>query len=205
MDAICLTVDTPVSGRLDRDLHNRISLSPGPRPNLPAGKQNHYRGGSLTWADVEQLRRITSIPLILKGIMRPDDAVRAVEHGADQICISNHGGRQLDDAQSTIEVLGEIVAAIAGRARVIIDSGFLRGTDVVKALALGADTVLIGKLMVLALSAGGAAGLSRALDILAEEISITMVNLGVSEVAQLDPSYVTRAVAPPRAVWPQNH
>lgn len=204
MDGICLTVDTPVSGRLDRDLRHRLTLAPRPRPNLEDGGQANgpYNGGQLTWADIEQLRTMTQLPLILKGITHPVDAAQAVELGADYVCISNHGGRQLDDAQGTIEVLPEIAAAVAGRAGLIIDGGFLRGSDVIKALALGADLVLIGKLAVLALAAGGETGLTRALDILTSEIAVNMTNLGIGTVAQLHPGLVCRAVSPAETVWP---
>lgn len=205
MDAICLTVDTPVSGRLDRDLHHRLALARRPRPNLDdlggPGTTELYNGGELTWADVELLRSMTELPLILKGIMHPDDAVHAVESGAQFIYVSNHGGRQLDSAQSTIEVLPEIAAAVAGRAGLIIDGGFIRGSDVIKALALGADLVLVGKLAMLALAAGGEAGLTRALDILTAEIAVNMVNLGVASVAQLHPGLVCQAVPPDQDVW----
>jgi len=205
MDAVCLTVDTPVSGRLDRDLQHRISLPPRPRPNLEEFGTSPglamYNGGGLAWTDIETLRSMTSLPLILKGIMHPDDAVLAVDRGVDHICVSNHGGRQLDDAQGTIEVLGEIVTAVRGRAGVIIDGGFTRGTDVIKALALGADLILVGKLAVLALAAGGESGLTRALDIIGAEIAVNMVNLGVGSVPELHSGVVCKSVAAPAHVW----
>ena len=207
MNAICLTVDTPVSGRLDRDLRHRISLPPRMRPNLDdlggTPGLTTYNGGRLTWTDIEVLRSMTSLPLILKGIMDPEDAVMAVDRGVDHICVSNHGGRQLDDGQSTIEVLPAIVTAVAGRAGVIIDGGFIRGTDVIKALALGADLVLIGKLSVLALAAGGEAGLTKALDILRAEIAVNLTNLGVGAIDALNSRMVCPSVPTPKSVWAQ--
>lgn len=189
-DAICLTVDTPVSGRKERDLRNRLSLPPQPRPNLDGGELPAYEGGSLEWDDVAWLRKETQLPLILKGVLHPDDAALAVEHGVDVVHVSNHGGQQLDDAPSTIEMLPEILAAVAGRADVVVDSGFDRGTDVIKALALGASAVAIGRLAVMALAAGGEEGVRRLLSILEAELKNGLVNLGVGSVAALGPEYL---------------
>ncbi|MPZ88913.1 MAG: hypothetical protein GEU81_12740 [Nitriliruptorales bacterium] len=126
------------------------------------------------------------VALVIKGILTAEDASRAVEHGAAAVYVSNHGGRQLDHAQATIEALPAAVEAVAGRAQIIVDSGFSRGTDVVKALALGADAVAIGRLMCWALGAGGQAGLETALRLLQEEISVTMAQLGVTRIDQLN-------------------
>jgi isopentenyl diphosphate isomerase/L-lactate dehydrogenase-like FMN-dependent dehydrogenase len=157
------------------------------------------------WDDFDWLRSITHLPIMVKGIMTPDDAVLALEHGADAIYVSNHGGRELDHLPATIEVLPEIVAAVDGRAEVVVDSGFLRGTDVVKALALGARAVLLGKLQVWALAAGGEPALERALEILDEEIREAMLLLGARNPQELTPAYV-RPATPTRhdvADWNQ--
>src|SRR5581483_9714472 len=112
----------------------------------------------LSWDAIDQLREITKLPIVLKGILSPADAELAVAHGADAVYVSNHGGRALDGSPATIEVLADVVQAVAGRAEVIVDSGFMRGTDVAKALALGAKAVCIGKLMAFGLGAGGTDG-----------------------------------------------
>jgi isopentenyl diphosphate isomerase/L-lactate dehydrogenase-like FMN-dependent dehydrogenase len=129
--------------------------------------------------------------MIIKGIAPAEDALLAVEHGIDVIYVSNHGGRQLDHNRGTIEMLGEVVEAVGDQAEVVIDGGFLRGTDVLKAIALGARAVGLGKLQVWALAAGGEAALLRCLEILEEEIITTMGLLGVTSLDQLDASYLT--------------
>ncbi len=133
------------------------------------------------------------MPLILKGIATAEDAVMACEHGVEVVYVSNHGGRQLDHGRGSIEVLPEVVAAVAGRAAIIVDGGFLRGTDVVKAIALGANAVGVGRLECLGLAAAGAPGLVRALELLEDEIRICMGLLGVSNLAALDRSYLHAA------------
>jgi glycolate oxidase len=132
-------------------------------------------------------------PFIFKGVMSPLDAAKAVEHGVDAVWVSNHGGRQLDQTVGTMDVLPRIVDAVAGRATVIFDGGVLRGTDVVKALCLGADAVGVGKLQGFGMAAGGVDGLVRALEILEEETRIAMALLGVTSVTQLDATYIERS------------
>lgn len=188
--AICLTVDTPVGARLDRDLRNRLAPPPRRRPNIDGGYGTAYGGAELTWADLGWLRDQTELPFILKGILHPADAELAVAYGVDAICVSNHGGRQLDGAPAAIDALPDVVDAVDDRIELIVDGGFLRGPDVVKAIALGARAVLIGKLMVLALAAGGPPALRRALDILAAEITNTLLNLGVASVTDLTRDHV---------------
>ena len=131
---------------------------------------------------------------MLKGIMTAEDAVLAVEHGVQVIYISNHGGRQLDHVQGNIEVLPEIVAAVDGKAEIIVDGGFTRGTDVIKAIALGAKAVGIGRLQAWALGAGGAEGLVKCLELLETEIQTTMGLIGVTSLDQLDGSYITKVM-----------
>ena len=202
--ALCVTVDASAYGRHERDLHNRFGpMAAGAHSNVPgmpsgttaAALRERYQA-SLTWDDIAWLCGHTHLPVILKGIMTPEDAELAVQHGVAAIYVSNHGGRQLDHAPATIEVLPEIVQAVQGRAEVIVDSGFVRGSDVVKALAMGARAVLIGKLMLWGLAAGGTDGVVRALEILKEEIDTTMANIGVRNIAQIGPQYL-RPSRPP--------
>jgi len=131
--------------------------------------------------------------MILKGIATAEDACLAVEHGADVVYVSNHGGRQLDHAQASIEVLPEVVAAVDGRAEVLFDGGVLRGTDVIKAIALGARAVGVGKLQGLALAAAGEAGIARMLELIELEIRTMMGLMGVTSLAQLNPSWLRPA------------
>jgi isopentenyl diphosphate isomerase/L-lactate dehydrogenase-like FMN-dependent dehydrogenase len=207
--ALCLTLDSAVYGRRERDLHNRFFPREGKsRPNVeepptgPAARPAAEYQAALTWEDVDWLVGASRLPLVLKGIVTPDDATLAVEHGAAVVHVSNHGGRQLDHAPATIEVLPEIVAAVAGRAEVIVDSGFMRGSDVIKALCLGARAVLVGKLMAWGLAAGGVDGLVRTLEILRSEIGVTMAQLGARSVAELGPDLVRPSAPPPPAPWP---
>lgn len=208
-DALCLTLDSAVYGRRERDLHNRFFPREGrERPNiegLPAGEGApdpvDYQA-ALTWDDVDWLVTSSRLPLVLKGILTPEDAELAVDHGAAFVHVSNHGGRQLDHAPATIEVLPEIVDAVRGRADVILDSGIMRGSDVVKALCLGARVVAIGKLTTWGLAAGGVEALVRTLDILRTEIGITMAQIGARSVDELDRTAVRSVQPPPAAPWP---
>jgi glycolate oxidase len=133
---------------------------------------------------------MAGLPFMIKGIMSPLDAATAAEHGVDAVWVSNHGGRQLDQTVGTLDVLPRIVNAVAGRAPIIFDGGILRGTDVLKALALGANAVAIGKLQGWGMAAGGVEGLVRTLDLLEAETRMAMALLGVTCVDQLDASYV---------------
>jgi isopentenyl diphosphate isomerase/L-lactate dehydrogenase-like FMN-dependent dehydrogenase len=187
---IAVTVDLDVDARRERDILNRFSRTAlhGVSPNLGAPVEDWGHAGRWTWSDFDRLRRRTSLPLMLKGVMTPEDAKRSLEHGADAVYVSNHGGRALDYLPSTLEVLGAIREAVGERVEIVTDGGMLHGADVVKALALGANAVLIGKLQVWALAAAGQTGLERVLEILRQEMSIAMGLLGVTEVAALDRS-----------------
>jgi isopentenyl diphosphate isomerase/L-lactate dehydrogenase-like FMN-dependent dehydrogenase len=176
--AICLTVDAPVGGVRDRNRRNRFVSR---REEIPLAWRENF-----TWADFDWLRTVTRLPLMIKGITATEDAAMAVEHGADVVYVSNHGGRQLDSMPASIEVLPEIVATVGGRAQVIVDSGFTRGSDIIKAIALGASAVGIGKLVVWSLAAGGEPGLRRALDLLREEMLKIMALLGVNTIDELN-------------------
>jgi glycolate oxidase len=157
---------------------------------------------ALSWKQVERFKAKYRLPLILKGIATAEDAERAVGMGVDVVYVSNHGGRQPDYSRGSAEVLPEIVAAVAGRAKVFVDGGFSRGTDVIKGIALGADLVLVGRLYCYALAAAGAAGLVRMLEILEHEVHQSLGLLGVAGFAQVNRSHIRAAppVAPPHVL-----
>ena len=187
--AFCLTVDTAVYSRRERDLAKRF-VKPW---RTRAGGFNYQAG--LTWDHVKRFKDTHDMPLILKGIATAEDAALALDHGVEVVYVSNHGGRQLDHGRGTMAVLPEVVAAVGGRATIIVDGAFMRGTDVVKAIATGAHCVGIGRLECLGLAAAGPAGLVRALEILEDEIRIALGLLGADRLAALDRSYL-HAVAP---------
>lgn len=154
-----------------------------------------YWQARVTWDHVKLIQdELGNIPFMLKGIQIAEDAARAVEHKVDVVYISNHGGRQIDHGLGTIDTLAEIVAAVGGKARVVIDGGFARGTDVVKAIALGADAVAIGRLQAWGMAAHGADGIVRVLELLEREIVIAMGLVGVTKLSELDASYVARTI-----------
>jgi len=184
---VCVTVDTPVIARRDRSLEARFTWStpPGGAPNLRShGSDPGYRTRH-SWSDLQWLISATDLPVIVKGIMTIDDARAAVEAGARAVYVSNHGGRVVDHSLSTIEVLAEIVDAVGSEVQVVVDSGFTRGAEVCKALALGARAVGIGRLQCWGLAAGGRAGLVRVLELMREEIIITMANIGCRSVDEI--------------------
>ena len=180
---LCLTADAAVEGRRERNIVNNFVMSYD-RP--------HQYQANFTWADFEWLRGITDLPLAVKGITSAGDAKRALNAGADWIYVSNHGGRQLDCMPATIDVLPEIKEAVGDAVSVLVDSGFIHGADVVKAVALGAKAAVIGKLMVWSLIANGQDGLRRTLQILREELSNVMGLLGVTTLDELSPEYLRR-------------
>lgn len=145
---------------------------------------------SLTLDDLDWVRSRWSGSLVVKGVMRGDDCAQLLDRGVDGVVVSNHGGRQLDSVPATIEVLGEVVDAVDGRAEVFVDGGFRRGTDVAKALALGAKAVLIGKAFLYGLAVGGQSGVERVLDIMHSELDTTLGLLGCASVAELDRSFL---------------
>jgi 4-hydroxymandelate oxidase len=148
---------------------------------------------ALTWDDVDRLRERTALPVILKGVLHPEDAKIAVAHGVDGLLLSNHGGRQLDTAPATIDLLPEFVAAVGGAIPVLLDGGIRRGTDVVKALALGAAAVGVGRPVVWGLAVGGELGAVRVLETLREELDHALALCGVDGFADLSPALVRPA------------
>jgi len=180
--ALCVTVDRNFYGRRERDIVSGLPVKEG------FGDQSYQ--ASLNWKDLIWMKERVGLPLIAKGIATAEDAVLAVEHGADVVYVSNHGGRQLDHAQGSIEVLAEVVKAVAGRAEVLADGGVQRGTDVVKMLCLGAKAVGVGKLLGLALSAGGEAGVARMLELMELEVRTAMGLMGVTSIKQLGPQWL---------------
>ena len=180
----CLTVDVAVYSRRERDIIKRYV------PTARVRAQGMTHQAAMTWDLVKWFKDSFDIPLILKGIAIAEDAAEAVDHGADVVYVSNHGGRQLDHGRATIEMLPEIVAAVDGRAEVVVDGGFMRGSDVIKAIALGASSVAIGKVQGFGLAADGRNGVSRVLEILETEIRTNLGLLGVASFDTLDPSYL---------------
>ena len=185
---ICLTADSPVIARRDSNIASgyewNIYHGEGPANLRDIGYDPELKR-RFTWTDLEWLAGATSLPLILKGVMSAADAVRAIDCGVQGIYVSNHGGRAVDHELSPMEVLAEIVDAVDGRAEVIVDSGFTRGAEVCKALALGAKAVAIGRLQCWALAIGGAGGVEKVLEILRQEMQLTMTNLGCRNIDDL--------------------
>jgi 4-hydroxymandelate oxidase len=205
--AICLTVTVPVQGNRERDTRTGFRLPPelemanftGLRqagfPDAAGSGLDAFIGRefdpTLTWDAVEWLRSITRLPVVIKGIATPEDAALAVEHGVDAVIVSNHGGRQLDCAEPTLLALPRVADAVAGRVPVLMDGGIRRGTDVVKALALGARAVLIGRPCLWGLAVDGQAGVERVLAMLRGELQRTLALLGRPSVPAVDGSVVT--------------
>ncbi len=192
-DAFCITVDSAIYSRRERDIANRFA-----KPWRARSAGMEFQAG-LSWAHMERFKRLHTVKLILKGIATPEDAVRAVELGVEGIYVSNHGGRQLDHGAGSMDVLPEVIDAIDGRAMVMVDGGISRGSDVVKAIALGADLVGIGRLYVYGLAAAGAEGIRRVIELLEEEVAECLGLLGVRNFGELDRSYLraVEAVAEP--------
>jgi isopentenyl diphosphate isomerase/L-lactate dehydrogenase-like FMN-dependent dehydrogenase len=181
--ALCLTVDTAHYGHRERQMMDRW-LPPSRR-----GSGYEYRA-ALTWETLDAIKEMARLPFILKGVATAEDAAIAIEHGCNTIYVSNHGGRQLDHGRATIDILPEIVQAVGGRAQIILDGGIVRGSDVLKAIALGATAVAIGKLQGWGLAAAGQQGLVRVLELLESEITTSMGLLGVTRIDQLTAAYL---------------
>ncbi|MBE9082728.1 alpha-hydroxy-acid oxidizing protein [Tolypothrix sp. LEGE 11397] len=205
--ALCLTVDAPMLGRRERDQRNEFSLPPGlhaanlatisgldiPHAQGESGLFTYFAqqlNPALTWDDLAWLQSICPLPLVIKGILRGDDAIRAVECGVKAIVVSNHGGRQLDGAIASLDALAEIVTAVDGKAEILMDGGIRRGTDILKALALGAKAVLIGRPILWGLAVAGKAGASHVIALLQDELSLAMALSGCAKLEDIDPSLV---------------
>jgi isopentenyl diphosphate isomerase/L-lactate dehydrogenase-like FMN-dependent dehydrogenase len=185
--AFCLTVDTAHYSRRERDLAKRYV-----RANRRDISGREFQM-ALDWRSVKRIKDKYKIPLVIKGIATAEDAAIAVDHGVEWIYVSNHGGRQLDHGRGAMHVLPEIVAAVAGRAKIMVDGSFCRGTDIVKAIAAGADLVGLGRLQCWALAAGGEAGIVRMLELLEDEVQRCLGLLGVNTFGDLDKSYLHAA------------
>ncbi len=185
--AFCLTVDTSIYSRRERDLAKR-HVTTGRRR---ASGQNFQAAAD--WNIVKRIKQRFKIPLILKGIATAEDAEIALDHGVEWIYVSNHGGRQLDHGRGSMEVLPEIVDAVRGRAKIMVDGSINRGTDVVKAMASGADMVGLGRMQCYGLAAAGAAGIVRMLELIEDEVRRCLGLLGVATLAELDRSYLQAA------------
>jgi 4-hydroxymandelate oxidase len=198
--ALVVTVDAPLFGRRERDVRNRFHLPPGLRvENMSAagyGEVARIEGESglasyiaerldqsLGWKDVSWLRSVTKLPLLVKGLVRPDDARRAVDAGAHGVIVSNHGGRELDGAPATASVLGPIVDAVQGRIEVFVDGGIRRGTDVLKALCLGARAVLLGRPILWGLAVDGEEGAFGVLQAIRDELDLAMALAGCARIS----------------------
>jgi 4-hydroxymandelate oxidase len=204
--AVCLTVDTPVLGNrygqlsfgLPKELEcvhlrglGQGSQSPGHKTQRGTIYDTLF-DPAFNWNDMEWLRSVSGVPVILKGVLSAEDGRRAVERGADGVIVSNHGGRNLDTVPATIDALPRVVEAVAGRIPVMLDSGIRRGTDVLMALALGAKAVFIGRPYVYGLAVGGAQGVERVISILRDELERAMALTGRRSIAEIDASVLWR-------------
>jgi 4-hydroxymandelate oxidase len=201
--AVVLTVDSPLIGRRERDVRHGFTLPPHLRianaqhagaaqvpeaTSRDSGLSLHFRGlhdAALTPKDIAWIREVTGLPVVVKGIVRGDDAVRAVEQGASGLVVSNHGGRQLDTSIATLRALEEVVSAVAGRAEVYIDGGVRRGTDILKALALGARATMLGRPVLWGLAVGGEQGVHDVLQLLHAEFDLAMALAGCRTVSEI--------------------
>lgn len=196
--ALMLTVDTPVLGARDRDHRNRLELPEGLElanlrtlrrtaggPTFVHGTANPFLDPGLTWEGLDWLVGEARVPVVVKGVLRADDALRAVRHGAAAVAVSNHGGRNLDTVPAAIDALPAIADAVAGRVPVLLDGGVRRGVDVVKALALGATAVMIGRPYLWGLGTAGAAGVERVVRMLVTELELAMAQCGAASLAEV--------------------
>lgn len=207
-DALVVTVDAPLLGRRERDLLNGFhvpadtpvpNLSGEPRDLLAAAAPtasalsafvDAHWDPSISWADVAWLRSITSLPILLKGIVRGDDAALALDQGVAGVIVSNHGGRQLDTAVPTARALREVSAAMAGRGTLLVDGGIRRGTDILKALALGAHGVLVGRPVLWGLAVDGEAGVAKVLRLLRDELDLALALAGCRSLSDITPDLI---------------
>ena len=203
---LCVTVDTPILGVRDRERRAGFHLPPGiERANLKSlgtavSKMGHFEGGgnysildpSINWDTIAWIRSLTKLPVVLKGVLSPDDAALACRHGASGVIVSNHGGRNLDTVPATIEALPRVIEAVEGRLPVRLDGGIRRGTDIVKALAYGAKAVLIGRPYLWGLGVNGPQGVAQVVRILRTELEAAMALCGTPSISRITPN----------AIWP---
>lgn len=202
--ALVLTVDVPEIGRRERDERNGFQLSPDlrvanfiPKTSDPLQAESEgsrlrtfihgMRDASFSWKDLDWLAGLSKLPIVLKGIVRGDDARRALDHGAAGIVVSNHGGRQLDGAVATVDALPEVAGAVGDQVLVMVDGGIRRGTDVIKALALGARAVMVGRPVLWGLAVDGEAGARRSLELLRNELDLAMALCGTPTLSEIGP------------------
>ena len=210
--ALCATVDSPIDGRRERDLRSGFIRPPELIVKMfrdlgfaqvpersDAQALLAYAGAALdpaiTWEYLEWLRAISPLPLVVKGILSPEDARRAVDLGARAIVVSNHGGRQLDDAPASVDALPAIASAVGDHAEILLDGGVRRGTDVLKAIALGARAVLVGRPYIWGLASRGASGVRRVLELLGTELDIALALTGCRTIAEISPDLLVRREA----------
>ena len=191
--AVAVTVDLPLPGNRERDLRSGFEIDLG--VHLPPEQPVDPDTGivvlpTFDWAELEWLRSVCRVPLLVKGVLRADDALRAVEAGCDGVWVSNHGGRQLDTSISGADALPEIAEAVGGRALLMVDGGVRRGIDVLKGLALGADLVAVGRPVLWGLAADGAGGVQRVIEILRDELSLAMALAGCPTVGDITPDLI---------------
>jgi 4-hydroxymandelate oxidase len=190
--ALCVTVDQPVIYARERSSRQSDALRALPLPNVPriipggVTQTSANRTRSLTWKDLEWFRSVTTLPVVLKGVMHPDDAEQAVQAGADAIIVSNHGGRALDGVAATIDALPRVADRVARRLPVLMDGGIRRGGDVLKALARGANAILIGRPYLYGLAVNGSVGVQHIVEILRRELESAMALTGRTTIAQID-------------------
>jgi 4-hydroxymandelate oxidase len=210
-EALVLTVDAPVWAIRERDRRNRFSLPPpltlanfaryldaaGGGSDGLSNYVNRQLDPALTWRDVAWLKDVSGLPVLVKGILTREDARLAVEHGADGVVVSNHGGRMLDRVPATLDALPEVAEAVAGRVPVLLDGGLRRGSDALIARALGADFVFYGRQVLWGLTLGGAEGAGRVLDLLAEELDNALALTGRRSLAEVGPDLIARRSAAP--------
>jgi isopentenyl diphosphate isomerase/L-lactate dehydrogenase-like FMN-dependent dehydrogenase len=204
-EALLLTVDAPYAGRRERDLRTGFQVPAEIRAPAIEGAVGHRSlttaevfalvDPSITWADLERLCGDYDMPILVKGLITGEDAALAVEHGAAGVVVSNHGGRQLDNAPATIDALPEVVDAVAGRIPVLLDGGVRRGTDVAVALGIGAQAVLVGRPFLWGLAIDGEAGARRVLEMFADELRLALALLGCPDPAALSADHVQRRPA----------
>jgi 4-hydroxymandelate oxidase len=208
--ALVLTVDAPFLGCREADVRNRFQLRPGlqlvnllgqggsgstehselPEEARDSGLAGYFASlieNALSWKDLSWLKSLTDLPILVKGIVRTDDALRAEEHGVDGVIVSNHGGRQLDTSPATISALPGIAKVLDGRLPVLLDGGIRRGTDVIKAIALGANAVLIGRPVLWGLAARGEDGVTGVLELFRKEIDLAMALCGTPTIKDIGP------------------